>query len=274
MFGESRPAPLALSEEWYGNVKVDKSTPKLYWNQLMRSGNSPLRINHPLTFYPIFVSEDGKRIVRVGEPLPQNADRNTISPNEGTKVIWPIRSTGEEGRWQIGRERLIDAYSKGYVRLGKFTNKGMAITYLAAGEQKKIEEGKFRIIGHRDDGSVVEDTESYEREFIPGTSWDIPSHNATYFGSQMINKIFASTRFTYPKSLYAVQDAIRFFAANNPNALIVDFFAGSGTTLHAVNLLNAEDGGHRRCIMVTNNEVSDAENKELTAMGYKPGDEE
>jgi adenine-specific DNA-methyltransferase len=47
--------------------------------------------------------------------------------------------------------------------------------------------------------------------------------------------------------------------ANKPNALVVDFFAGSGTTLHAVNLLNAEDGGNRRCVMVTNNEVSEEE---------------
>ena len=56
--------------------------------------------------------------------------------------------------------------------------------------------------------------------------------------------------------------------------LIIDFFAGSGTTLHAVNLLNAADGGHRRCILVTNNEVSDQEAKILTEQGYKPGDEE
>ena len=69
-------------------------------------------------------------------------------------------------------------------------------------------------------------------------------------------------------------DAIRFFVADKPSALIVDFFAGSGTTLHAVNLLNAEDGGHRRCILVTNNEVSDAEAKEMSKRGLKPGDEE
>lgn len=274
MLGESRPLPLVLSDEWYGNIKADKSSTKLYWNQLMRSGSSPLRINHPLTFYPIFVSEDGKRIVRVGEPLAPGVDRKTVLPDDGTKIVWPIRSSGEEGRWQIGRERLIDAYSKGYVRLGKFTNKGMAITYLASGEQKKIEEGKFKIVGYRDDGSVIEDTDSYEHEFIPGTSWDIPSHNATYFGSQLINKILSSTRFTYPKSLYAVQDALRFYVANKPNALIVDFFAGSGTTLHAVNLLNEEDGGKRRCIMITNNEVSVDEAKELSNRGYHPGDDE
>ena len=69
-------------------------------------------------------------------------------------------------------------------------------------------------------------------------------------------------------------DCLKYFEAGKPDALIVDFFAGSGTTLHAVNLMNAEDGGRRRCIIVTNNEVSDAEAKEMTAKGYKPGDEE
>lgn len=274
MIGDAKPTPLSLPDEWNGNVKVDKSKVKLYWNQLMRSGSSPLRINHPLTFYPIFVSENGNKIVKVGDPLPPGIDRTTIIPETGTRVIWPIRSSGEEGRWQIGKEKLIDAYKKGYVRLGKFTDKGMAITYLAAGEQKKVEEGKFKIIGHREDGSVIEETDSYEHEFIPGTNWDIPSHNATYFGSQLINKMLVSTRFSFPKSLYAVHDTIRFFVANKPNALIVDFFAGSGTTLHAVNLLNAEDGGNRRCILVTNNEVSADEAKELKKQGFKPGDPE
>ena len=67
---------------------------------------------------------------------------------------------------------------------------------------------------------------------------------------------------------------MRFVVADKPNALIIDFFAGSGTTLHAVNLLNAEDGGKRRCIMVTNNEVSAEEAKTLSDQGYVPGDPE
>lgn len=85
--------------------------------------------------------------------------------------------------------------------------------------------------------------------------------------------MFGSSRFTFPKSVYAVHDTIRFFVANKPNALIVDFFAGSGTTLHALNLLNAVDNGHRRCILVTNNEVSADEAKTLDKQGIKPGDE-
>ena len=89
-----------------------------------------------------------------------------------------------------------------------------------------------------------------------------------------MQSILFTKRFAFPKSLYAVHDTLRFFTANKHNALIIDFFAGSGTTLHAVNLLNAEDGGHRRCIMVTNNEVSADEAKNLTAQGYQPGDPE
>lgn len=78
----------------------------------------------------------------------------------------------------------------------------------------------------------------------------------------------------YSENRQSVKDTLSMITRNNPNALILDFFAGSGTTLHAVNLLNAEDGGHRRCILVTNNEVSDEEAKALKKKGFYPGDPE
>lgn len=271
--GTAVPSPLALSDEWRGNTRSKKKE-KLVWNQLMRSGTSPLRINHPLTFYPLFVSENGKKIVRVGEPLSPGVDRHTVKADKGTKVIWPIRPNGDEGRWNIGRERFLNALEKGYVRLGKFTKTGMAITYLKSGEQEKVETGIFPIIGYREDGSVIEGEMSEERKFVPGTQWDLPSHNATYQGSQLLNKILGESRFSFPKSLYAVHDAIRFFVSNKQNAVVVDFFAGSGTTMHAVNLLNAEDGGNRTCIMVTNNEISAEEEKDFAKRGIKKGDDE
>ena len=99
------------------------------------------------------------------------------------------------------------------------------------------------------------------------------THNAETYGTNILNNIIGK-RFDYPKSLYAVHDVLRFFVANKPNALILDFFAGSGTTLHAINLLNAEDGGHRRCVMVTNNEIGEPKEKELLPQGIRPGDEE
>jgi adenine-specific DNA-methyltransferase len=80
--------------------------------------------------------------------------------------------------------------------------------------------------------------------------------------------------FPFPKSVYAVRDSLAAATRNNPNAIIVDFFAGSGTTLHAVHLLNLLDGGNRVCIQVTNNEVGDQESEQLMEGGFQPGDEE
>ena len=90
----------------------------------------------------------------------------------------------------------------------------------------------------------------------------------------MIASLHGDRRFTYPKSLYAVEDALRFFVADKPNATILDFFAGSGTTAHAVMRLNRQDGGRRRSISVTNNEVSADEQAVLIAKKLRPGDPE
>lgn len=100
------------------------------------------------------------------------------------------------------------------------------------------------------------------------------SYDAGQYGTSVLGDIIGSGKFTFPKSVYAVMDTLKYFIANKKNALVVDFFAGSGTTMHAVNLLNSIDNGHRRCIMVTNNEVSADEAKALDEKGYRPGDKE
>lgn len=80
--------------------------------------------------------------------------------------------------------------------------------------------------------------------------------------------------FPFPKSLYAVEDTLRFFVQGKPEAVILDFFSGSGTTAHAVMRLNKQDGGRRQCISVTNNEVAADEQAALRAKGLRPGDPE
>jgi adenine-specific DNA-methyltransferase len=81
-------------------------------------------------------------------------------------------------------------------------------------------------------------------------------------------------KFPFPKSLYAVEDTIRFFVKEKPNAVVLDFFGGSGTTVHAVARLNRQDGGRRQTILVTNNEVSAAEAEALRTKGLRGGDPE
>jgi adenine-specific DNA-methyltransferase len=100
------------------------------------------------------------------------------------------------------------------------------------------------------------------------------SHDAGSHGTNIVRALLPGRRFPFPKSLYAVEDALRFFVKEKPKAVILDFFSGSGTTAHAVMRLNKQDGGRRQCISVTNNEVAADEQKGLRERGLRPGDEE
>ena len=141
-----------------------------------------------------------------------------------------------------------------------------------SGTIKDIADGRIVVTGYASDGSVeAENVETHS--IMPKSQWSFDTYDARDFGSKIL-KVLLGDRFDFPKSLYAVHDCLNYFEKNKPNVLIVDFFSGSGTMLHAVNLLNAEDGGHCRCIMVTNNEVSDAEAKTLKKQGYQLDDEE
>ena len=272
-FGVSSPEPLPLTNEW--KISEDKRASRLRWKELLRSGSHTARADSPNQFYPVFINntDAGPVFHSVGESYYGTNTSEIVAP-DGCVAVWPIRADGTEGNWQISSENLKASIAIGYAKLGNWRGENTAITYLAKGEREKIAKGAFTIIGHRQDGSVITDDDAYIPKFIPGTQWRIKSHNAEQGGTNLLKEFFGSSRFTFPKSLYAVHDTIRFFVANKPNALIIDFFAGSGTTLHAVNLLNAEDGGCRRCICVTNNELRKDESDTLTVQGFKPGDPE
>lgn len=110
----------------------------------------------------------------------------------------------------------------------------------------------------------------YEEEGLvpPKRVWNMKSHNAETYGTNILSKILPDRSFPYPKSLYAVMDCLKFAIGNKKDAIVIDFFAGSGTTMHAVNLLNKIDGGNRICISATNNEMSEDEEKALRKKGY------
>src|SRR5690606_36329892 len=131
---------------------------------------------------------------------------------------------------------------------------------------KKIDTGLLRKTKRREDGSwvVVNPTGKSSR---PTTSWQEKSHEAGAHGTSLLRCFLPGKKFPFPKSLYAVEDALRFFVADKPNAIILDFFAGSGTTAHAVMRLNRQDHGRRQCISVTNNEVAAGEQKALREQG-------
>ena len=270
MIGKAYPRSLPLGKEWLGNITTT-SREKLRLANMMRFGDNGRRSRAPNCFYPIFITPDGKKIVSVGEPLAPNVDRSTIKAPEGTIAQWPIHLDGTEGCWGYSRTSLLELIKKGYLHIGKSYKYGYSIMFIQPGWQQRIENGQVKIIGHYEDGFVKTDSSDYVLEFVPNDNWAIPTHNATEHGMKLLQK-FIGKRFPFPKSLYAVHDAINFFLCDKPYATVIDFFAGSGTTMHAVNLLNAEDGGNRKCIMVTNNEISAEEEKKFAKLGVNKGD--
>lgn len=242
------------------------------WLGFRRRAPQAKRESRPNQFYPIFVENATGKIRSIGDVVKAGIDRNTISVPEGCTALWPISKDGDERLWSLVPDQARTNLKKGYLRINnwKSEEKTGTVYYLPSGTIKDIETGKAVVTGHNPDGSIVA---RYIEEGVtpPKRVWNMKTHNAELYGTNIINTMIGK-RFDYPKSLYAVHDALRFFVAKKADALIVDFFAGSGTTLHAINLLNAEDNGKRRCILVTNNEVSDNESKILQKKKIMPGD--
>ena len=265
------------------DLTIKNKTP---WASLLRRGTNATPIQRPGLVYPIFLEPDSGKILGVGEALDEKIKRgelskkeiNNLNPCRSKSEAWPIRSDGSLGTWQVSPTRLNDLKKKGLVKIGRFdeTRTSWAVNYLKKGSISKIECGELIITGYEwDDGpAILACPEELETSSRAKTVWHRTLHDAGTHGSGLIRTILGNRAFEFPKSIYVVRDTLSTIVGKNLNALIIDFFAGSGTTLNAVNLLNAADGGQRRCILVTNNEVSAEEAENLRARGLQAGDAE
>lgn len=283
--GAKREKMFARADEYIyivllGNASVvlpkgDGSEQEVRWFYLRRTDYASRRGTKKggiAQFYPIYVDDNTKKIIRIGNPLEPDVDRNSVEKIDGATAVFPVRDDGVEMNWGVTGESLQNLLNEGLVRItdGNAQQKYI-FKYLSTTYRKKVEDGRWAIRGVRDDGSkiVVETSGKINRVT---TVWEDKTYDAGAYGTSLLKDTIGDERFSFPKSLYSVNDSLKYFVQEKKNALIVDFFAGSGTTLHAVNLLNAEDGGHRRCICVTNNEVSEAEEKKFVADGLRPSD--
>ncbi|MEO0508563.1 MAG: DNA methyltransferase [Verrucomicrobiota bacterium] len=276
-FGQCEVTPLRLDKEWSSGQESKTVRGAIHWASLKRTGTEATRRDRAQMFYPIFLSEDCSRFHSVGEGLPIDTDRNTIEIPNDCVAVWPIRRDGSEGRWQIAAQSLRDLISAGHARLGRPKGADTGIAYLKAGERNKVLTGEYKVVGNAPDGSIL--TEGVNgtdqlAEYRPTTVWNVASHSAGHHGSNLLRHIIPGRKFPFPKSLYAVEDALRFFVKGKPDAIILDFFSGSGTTAHAVMRLNEQDAGKRQCISVTNNEVGADEQKRLREESLRPGDDD
>lgn len=261
----------AKVSSWSSNMLMEGKTKaaKVRWKSLLRlasTGRTSGRFN---LFYPLFFEKETRRFLRAGKPLREGEPIDSVAVPEGESVLWPISDDGSDGRWSIGAEKLMEYWAQGFISFGGPNGGGRTPYYLMSGQIRDIENGVLVATGKDADGALVFDAQVRDRQ--PMTIWNVSSHSTSGSGTSIVKDLLPGRSFPYPKSLYAVEDALRFFVKNKPDALIVDFFSGSGTTAHAVMRLNHQDGGCRRSISVTNNEVNDQETA-LLKKGLRQGD--
>lgn len=272
MFGEANPSSARLNM-MTGELNEDKKP--ISYEGLRRRGGA--RDESPGCFYPVFINETDGSIHSVGMPIDLDVDRHSVKAPEGTWAAWPINSDDSESRWQIRRERFLEQLNDSTLVLSSFDKgrESATVLYLKNADLMKIQNGDVRIIGKDDNGQLIAEWASDDYlDNSPKSIWVMNSHDASVYGTTLHKKFIPKSDFSFPKSLYAVEDCLRFFVDDKPNACIVDFFAGSGTTAHAVMRLNHQDGGHRISISVTNNEIKASEVESFTAQGLRQGDDE
>ncbi len=195
-------------------------------------------------FYPIYVLDN--KIVGFGDVLPDGEHPSSANEDQadGSIAVWPIDQNGVEKKWRYARQSVEGIRHLLYPKLIKQGRRKGVIDI-----QKANDSRPFRSV------------------------WTGPRFDASTYGTKIVTAL-AGTAFPFPKSLYSVYDCLYAATAEKPDALIMDFFAGSGTTAHATFLLNTLDGGRRQSISVTNNEVGGDTATKLTKAGHSPGTEE
>lgn len=198
---------------------------------LRDSGTESDRTDARNCFYP-FIVKDGQ-IIEIGvvpadDFHPESAN---VLRSDGTIEIWPISETGEEKKWRYAKDSVSRIRDKLEPKMGRSST---------------------QIIFHKDAGTMR-------------SVWQHARYDSSEYGTKLVEAIIEGAGFTYPKSLWAVYDAVKVMTQDDDEAIVMDFFAGSGTTGHAVMQLNKDLGGRRRYILVQLPEPLDPANKDQAA---------
>jgi adenine-specific DNA-methyltransferase len=203
---------LPLGKKVIGNRKIDEKD--IDWSPLRNWGGESRREDAKNCFYPIIVNNKGK-VVGFGDVLDDSEHPKQTEEKDGLFYVYPIDKEGVERKWRYARQSVEEIQN---LLRAKKTKRGY-----------NIEIGK-------DFG-------------IYKTVWQEPKYDANEYGTQIVKALVPDCKFDFPKSLYNVYDCLYAVVGNKKNAIILDFFCGSGTTAHAVLELNKEDGGKRQFIL-------------------------
>lgn len=191
------------------------------WRNLRREGSDSNRSDRPKMYYPIYIRDSELRIPEMTWDEDANAWRVLELPLEGELVVWPINEAGDEKRWRWEAQTVMESQNEVAVRPDR---NGRPYVYV---KRRPHDEGVVSV-----------------------SSWTDAKYSATEHGTAVLKALFGSSVFSYPKSIYGVIDSVYIGRGDRRRATVLDYFAGSGTTGHAVINLNREHGGRRKFILV------------------------
>ena len=190
------------------------------WRNLRREGSNSDRSARRRLYYPIYICGADIRVPPMS--WDESAEEWNVQEQQkaNEQVVWPDNEDGVQKTWRWEWETVMSSLSELSVRKDR---RGMDYVYY---KRRPHEEGVVSV-----------------------SSWFDAKYSATEHGSALLKDLFGFLPFSYPKSIHAVVDALYVAHASKPGATVLDYFAGSGTTGHAVVNLNREYGGHRKFIL-------------------------
>lgn len=159
------------------------------------------------------------------------------------EIDWsPLRNWGDESE----RHDAANCFYPIYVKDGKIVGFGDDVT----------SDDSFHPNKNEYDIEIGKDFTPYR------TVWNDKKYDANEYGTQLIKSMIPNCDFSFPKSIYTVYECLYAVTKDKPDAIILDYFAGSGTTGHATLMMNKLLGGNRHFILCTNNDVGEKKEKE------------
>ena len=220
---QASPGSLRKTERELARYRFEDDIGRYDWNNLIRHGSGDRREDRPKLFFPIYVAEDDRiRVPELRWIVEERRYEVLENPRDDEVEVLPIRSAEDgkviEKRWHHGPEKIRGNPAQYRVR-----RNGDAIDI------------DFMI--------------RMDMNAIPQTWWSDARYASANRGARTAKELFGRKPFDYPKAVGLVEDCLR-VGRLDPHSITLDYFAGSGTTGHAVINLNREDGGHRKFILV------------------------
>ena len=223
----SNPGSLVKTEKEKQRYPLTDDVGHYAWRNLTRTGTNDRRVDRPKLFYPIYVSDDDAIRIPPLEWEESSSEYTVLEPPRPDEtVVWPVKEQDGrmiENRWERGWERVSQEANEYRVQR----------TDSSSGDQ----EISIHFMQRMDPLST------------PKTWWGDSKYASSNYGAKILKDLFVDNPFDFPKSVALVEDCIRTSEGNEEGSCIVDFFAGSGTTGHAVINLN-RDAGHRKYILI------------------------